>query len=111
MSSVPAPGEASATSDSTVPPSSPVPRLSPEQRDTAFVRALATRNIQVGDEQTRTQVAESVCRSLDTGVSVPELVDAMREALGGPTPENTGFIVGAATAIYCPENLPKLQAS
>ena len=39
------------------------------------------------------------------------LAGQLREALGGPTAENTGFIIGAATAIYCPNNLPKLKSN
>ncbi|MDL5160427.1 DUF732 domain-containing protein [Actinomycetospora termitidis] len=94
-----------------IPSPSQAPQLSPEQRDDAFTQALASKNLQVGDEQTRTQVASSVCQSLDSGVTVPGLAEALRDALGGPTPENTGFIIGAATAIYCPANLPKLKTN
>ena len=94
-----------------IPSPEQAPRLDPAQRDAAFTQALASRNLQVGDEQARTAVAESVCESLTSGVSVPALAEQLRDALGGPTLQNTGYIIGAATAIYCPENLPKLETS
>ncbi|MCD2191318.1 DUF732 domain-containing protein [Actinomycetospora soli] len=100
-----------AGTEATIPSPEQAPRLDPAQRDAAFTQALASKNLQVGDEQTRTTVAESVCQALDSGVTVSALAEQLQEALGGPTPENTGFIIGAATAIYCPENLPKLKDS
>lgn len=100
-----------AGTEATIPSPEQAPRLDPAQRDAAFTQALASKNLQVGDEQTRTAVAESVCQALDSGVTVSALAEQLQEALSGPTPENTGFIIGAATAIYCPENLPKLKNS
>lgn len=100
-----------ASTTATIPSPSEAPVLAPEQRDSAFVNALNSKGLQVGDPETRTQVAQSICRSLDSGVTVPALAGQVQEALGGPTSENTGFIIGAATAIYCPENLPKLKTN
>ncbi|WP_433803557.1 DUF732 domain-containing protein [Actinomycetospora sp. CA-084318] len=102
---------ASASTTATIPSPSEAPSLAPEQRDSAFVNALTSKGLQVGDPDTRTQVAASICQSLDSGVTVPALAGQLQEALGGPTPENTGFIIGAATAIYCPNNLPKLKSN
>ncbi|MCD2191930.1 DUF732 domain-containing protein [Actinomycetospora endophytica] len=100
---------AATSTTATIPSPSEAPALTPEQRDPAFVNALNSKGLQVGDPQTRTQVAQSICQSLDSGVTVPALSGQLQEALGGPTQENTGFIIGAATAIYCPNDLPKLK--
>lgn len=102
---------AAASTTATVPSPSEAPTLAPEQRDPAFVDALNSKGLQAGDPQTRTAVAQSICQSLDSGVTVPALAGQLQEALGGATQENTGFIIGAATAIYCPNNLPKLRNS
>lgn len=85
-----------------------IPRIPVERQDEAFRRALAQRSLTVGatPEETR-RYGRTVCEQLDSGRPVDRLVSDVQAGTGFP-PADVGYVIGAASACYCPQNLSKL---
>ena len=96
------------SSDASLPPG--VPRIPPEQQDPAFQHALDQRNLVIADSPAETsQYGHIVCAHLNANEPLPALVNDVQSSAHLDL-DNTGYVLGSATAVYCPQNLSKLPS-
>lgn len=111
----PAPPASSAPATPVVPsaapprPSSPAesPVRPPSQQDETFVNALSRNNLSPGNPAQASQVGHAVCQELDANTPIDTLVTDVQN-VAQTSLQDTGYIIGAATGVYCPNNLAKL---
>lgn len=112
-SSAPPPSAASPTETrgSAAPPvvaQLPVRRVPPGTEDATFVRALARQNITVTDDPNGAPgFGRLICAHVKANEPPVQLVNEIKSSahIGD---QDAGFVLGAAAAVYCPEDLSKL---
>lgn len=82
--------------------------LPPEQRDPAFLAALDEHQLVVADSpQDTVRYGQIICAHLAVGEPVPQLIGEVQSTAQLDV-DSTGFVIGAAAAVYCPDDIAKL---
>ncbi len=85
-----------------------IPRIPAERQDEAFRAALDKQRLAVGATPVETsRYGRTICSQLDAGQPVDQLIGDVQAGTGFP-PSQVGYVIGAAAACYCPQNLSKL---
>lgn len=85
-----------------------IPRIPAERQDEAFRTALATQRLTVGATPEETsRYGRTICTQLDSGQPAEQLIGDVQAGTRFQ-PSQVGYVIGAAAACYCPQNLSKL---
>lgn len=87
------------------------PNIPVGQQDDAFMAALQRNHLDPGSADQASQLGHGVCRELDANVPIDQLVNDVQTSAATTSLQDTGYVIGAATGVYCPQNLPKLPKS
>lgn len=90
--------------------SSPAPGPTLQQQDQRFLTALKQRSIAGPGAADGRQYALAICARLDANASVDEMVIDVRGDTGLNL-NDTGYVIGVATGVYCPRNVSKLPVN
>lgn len=83
-------------------------RVPPEKQDVTFQAALQRRNLAIADSPSMTiQYGHVLCSHLDANEPLQQLASEV-QSTAQVDADNAGYVIGAAAAVYCPDDLSKL---
>lgn len=101
----PAPAPAPASPSAEPVEADPMAGLSNADKKDVFLQTLEAEGITVTDESGVVNAARQLCDELDAGTTTQESFVDELTGDGSFSPHDAGYIYGAATQVYCPENL------
>lgn len=85
------------------------PAASSADGDTAYLAALSAQGITWSSDSTVIAVGHAVCTDWAGGNTLQQTYSDVRNALTNLSDDSVGFLIGAATAAYCPQYESKVH--